>query len=226
MRRTILALSLLFASHAFAQPDAGQKPTVAVLYFSPATTDPELQAFAKGFAAIVISDLATHDELKVVERERLEDAIKELQLGESRFADKSSFGKVGKMLGADYLLVGTLAKSGNTVIIGSFLMRPESTVVQKGWGKIIVKGDDIISGEDELVRKAAASLADLGVTKKAFDPPKKAFKLPDATFKTYSKALEAKDKKDKATATKLLGEVVKEQPDFKLAQLDLLSLTK
>src|SRR5262249_26770113 len=158
--------------------------------------------------------LSTHDEIRVVERERLEDAIKELELGESRFADKSSFAKVGKMLGADYLLVGTIAKAGNTVIIGSFLFRPESTVVQKGWGKIVVKGDDILWGEDELVRKAALSLNELGVTKKPFEPVKKTFKLPDATFKSYAKALEAKDKKDKATATKLLGEVVKEQPDF------------
>ena len=40
----------------------------------------------------------------------------------------------------------------------------------------------------------------------------------------YAQSLQAKDKKNPATQKKLLAEVVKEQPDFKLAQLDLLSL--
>ena len=37
----------------------------------------------------------------------------------------------------------------------------------------------------------------------------------------YSKALDAKDKGDKATAKQELQAVVKEQPDFRLAALDL-----
>jgi hypothetical protein len=49
--------------------------------------------------------------------------------------------------------------------------------------------------------------------------------LPFATAVKYSRALDAKDKKDKATATRLLQEVVTERPEFALAKLDLASLT-
>jgi hypothetical protein len=84
----------------------------------------------------------------------------------------------------------------------------------------------VIAGEEELVKRSTAKLLELGVVARQPEPPKKTFKLPDATFKSYAKGLEAKDKKDKATAARLLGQVVKEQPDFRLAQLDLLSLTQ
>jgi hypothetical protein len=42
----------------------------------------------------------------------------------------------------------------------------------------------------------------------------------------YSKALDAIDKKDKEGAKKMIGEVLNEQPDFKLAEKDLLALVR
>jgi predicted Zn-dependent protease len=42
----------------------------------------------------------------------------------------------------------------------------------------------------------------------------------------YSQALDALDKKDKAGAKKQLQQLVKEQPDFVLASLDLEALMK
>jgi hypothetical protein len=45
--------------------------------------------------------------------------------------------------------------------------------------------------------------------------------LPPKLALRYSKALDAKDRGDKATAKKELAEVVKEQPDFRLAKLDI-----
>ena len=227
MRRTFFTLVLLVAASAFAQVDAGARLRFAVLYFDAPPTDPDLREFATGFASMLISDLSANEQLRVIERERLEDAMKELKLGETRFADKSSFAKVGKLLGADYLLMGSLLrdKARNQVYVNARLISPE-TGDTWGWQKIIVASDDVVVGEEEVVKQTTSKLLQLGVLTRAAEPPKKAFKLPAKTFQTYSKALEAKDKKDTATATKLLGEVVKDQPDFKLAQLDLNSLTK
>jgi predicted Zn-dependent protease len=46
------------------------------------------------------------------------------------------------------------------------------------------------------------------------------------TLQKYGQALDAIDKKDKAAAKAKLQEVVKEQPDFVLASLDLDKLMK
>lgn len=227
MRRALVLFALLLAGSSFAQ-DAGVRPRFAVLYFDAPPGDAELVDFSKGFASMLISDFAANEQLQVIERERLEDVMSELKLGETRFADKKSFAKVGEVLGAQYLLVGMLLrdKSKNQIYVNARLVAPNTTNTW-AWGKIAVAEGEVVAGEEELVKKATAKLLEIGVLPRASsEPPKKAFKLSGETFQKYSKALQAKDKKDKGTATKLLGEVVKEQPDFKVAQLDLLSLTK
>lgn len=220
------ALLVLLAAPAFAQSkDAGVRPQVAVLYFDPITTDPDLQMFGKGLASLLITDLTANDGLRVLERERLEAVLAELKLGETRFADKSTFAKIGKLLGAEYLISGSLMGGKGQFKITSRITRVvDSTEV--GSAKVVLDPNDIFGAEEQLLTLLSAALVKAGAVAMAEPVPARTFKLPLKTGSTYSRALSAKDKKDTATATKLLGEVVKEQPDFKLAQLDLLSLTK
>jgi TolB-like protein len=221
------ALLVLLAAPSFAQStDAGVRPRVAVLYFVPNTNDPDLQAFGKGLASLMITDLVNYPSLQVLERERLEDAMAELKLGETKFADKATFAKIGKMLGVQYMVVGGLMGiKGHYVIAARAIKYPLFDDVVSARAEF--SGDDVFAAETQIVRDLAAKLVADGSELTVADPvPPKTFKLPLKTASTYSRALSAKDKKDTATATKLLGEVVKEQPDFKLAQLDLLSLTK
>ncbi len=83
---------------------------------------------------------------------------------------------------------------------------------------------DIYTGVEQVVAELTQKLVSLGTIAAVEPPVKRNYKLPLSTGVKYSRALDAKDKKDPATQKKLLAEVVKEQPDFKLAQLDLLSL--
>jgi TolB-like protein len=227
MFRLAVSLTLCLASFAVAQkPDAKSegKPRFAVLYFDAGTTNADLAAFSKGFAALLIADFATNDQLVVVERERLEDVLNELKLGESRFADSKTFAKVGALLGAQYLLVGSLPSMGQKIGVAARVIRV-SDARDVGGAKVVISDDNVFAAEEELVKKVTAELNRVGVPPSAQPAPVKTGKLPLKACKTYAQALDAKDKKDTATAKKLLGEVVKQQPDFKLAQLDLLSLT-
>ncbi len=222
----LCALLLLFlqASRAFAAtPDAGAKPRVAVLYFEGLTSDVELQNFSKGLASLLISDLVATDKLIVVERERLEAVMAELKLGETRFADKSAFAKLGKLLGAEYLLTGSLVGAGSQVMIAARVIIPE-TGATVGQAKVRLDPADVFSAEEKVAAIVTEQLVKLGALAVAPELPRKTHKLSLGTAVKYSNALQAKDSKDKVAAKKLLGEVVKEQPDFKLAQLDLLSL--
>jgi TolB-like protein len=220
-------LLVLLAAPSFAQStDAGVRPRVAVLYFVPNTTDPELQAFGKGLASLMITDFVNYPSLQVLERERLEDALSELKLGETKFADKATFAKLGKVLGVQYLVLGGLMGArGRYLIAARAVKYPELDDVVSARAEF--SGDDVFAAETQIVRELAAKLVADGAALTAAEPiSPKTFKLPLKTASTYSRALNAKDQKDPATATKLLGEVVKAHPDFKLAQLDLLSLTK
>lgn len=221
-----LAALLSFAVPAFAAaPDAGVvKPRIAVLYFEPRTADPDMQIFAKGLAELMINDLLATDTMRVVERARLEEVITELKLGESRFADKSSFARVGKLLGTDYLVTGSILATGK----GKFMLIPRMAVTETGefvpLKNVPFDGDDVLAGEQQAVADIAALLLKRGAIAASAEPPKRNHKLPLSTGVKYSRALDAKDKKDPGEQKKLLAEVVKEQPNFKLAQLDLLSL--
>jgi TolB-like protein len=223
MFRLSALLLMLAAPVLAATPDAGVKPRIAVLYFEPRTADPDMIIFAKGLAELMINDLLATDAVRVVERARLEEIISELKLGESRFADKSTFAKVGKILGTDYLVTGSLLSMGK----GKYMLVPRMSVSESTefvpLKNIPFDVDDVLAGEQQLVSDIAAVLTKRGVVG-VVEPPKRNHKLPMGTGMKFAKALEAKDKKDKATQKQLLSEVVKEQPDFKLAQLDLLSL--
>jgi hypothetical protein len=87
MRLGALLLTMLAApGFAAEKGDGGSRPRVAVFYFEPHTPDVELQVFTKGLAALMISDLAAHEGLNVVERERLADVQAEIALGQTRGA--------------------------------------------------------------------------------------------------------------------------------------------
>ena len=224
MLRLAALLFLAVPAFAAAPVDAGVRPRVAVLYFDASTTDPDLQAFTKGLAALLIADFTANPAMRVLEREKLEDAIKELNLGESKYADKSTFARLGKVLGAEYLVIGSL------VCLGKSQCRIATRVVsypgldEVSSAKAQLDPSDVYVAEEQIVRELSEKLVKLGSIASYDALPKPGHKLSLSTGAKYARALDAKDKKDRATQKRLLIEVVKEQPEFKLAQLDLLTL--
>jgi TolB-like protein len=218
----LLAVLLLLAAPAFAGVDAGHPTRVAVLYFDVQSSDPELSFFSKGLAAMMITDLASSP-LQVVERDRLEALLAELKLGEGRFADKSKFAKIGALLGADYLVTGTLIKAAGVFSLELKLFSVTTSLVVHTF-RAMLKEADVLDAEQRAVESVLKHLDKLVVATAPTAAPGTKPTLGLAAAVKYSRALDAKDKKDPAAARKLLSEVVKEQPDFKLAQLDLLSL--
>lgn len=221
----VAALSLLFALPSLAAtPDAGKKPRIAVLYFEGLTKDEDVQVLAKGYAELLINDLLATGAMDVIERTRLEEIITELKLGESRFANKESFAKVGDILGADFLVTGSFVKVGKNKYMIAPRLKIVRTSVFVTLKNVVLDTEDVLVGEQTLVADMAAALRNEGTLKEVQPPAKRGHTLSlDATMK-YSKALDAKDKKDKATQKKLLTEVLQAQPEFKLAQADLLTL--
>ncbi len=226
MTRLALLAGLAVATSVGAQPDAGVgKPVIAVLYFDVDDKLGELTMFRKGLAEMLITDLVTAGGIDVVERARIEDAMKELRLQSTKNFDQKTAVQVGGMVGAHYQVAGTILRpSRDALLLEAKIYRLlDMKVVVTARAKIT--SDDILDGEQQLAAKLIAGLADTSKLALAA-PAKKAMKLKLDTAAKYGESLSARDAKDKEKAKTLLDQVVKEQPDFILARLDLAALAK
>ncbi len=230
LTRAALALSLVVMPLVAHAAPTDQRPTVAVLYFDYSGKDADRAVLKKGLAQMLISDLSSVDGIRLVERDRLEEILAELKLAQSGKIDPATAAQVGKLLGARYMVLGGYFDLMDT-------LRADARVVEVETGKVLQstgasgKPQDFLGVEQKLseaigkilaqkaIAQAASAVADEAAKKAT--PPKPPAQLKVKTALRYSKALDAKDRGDKATAKKELAEVVKEQPDFRLARLDI-----
>ena len=229
MRRALLSLAVLLALGSVAQAAPKEAPVVAVVYFDYDGKDGELTMLKKGLASMLISDLAGLEAIRVVERERLEAVLGELKLQASAKIDKESAVKAGKLLGAKYLVLGGYFDVMKT-------LRIDARVVEVETGKVVAsfgangKPEDFLALEQKLAGDLTGHFTKVAPKVEAPGPkrvrPKLPGKLPVKTAIAYSKALSQLDAGDKAGAKESLKQVVKEEPEFELASLDLDRLMK
>ena len=208
-----------------------ENPTVAVLYFDGAEND-SLASLSKGLSQMLITDLADNDAIRVVERIQLQALLAEQNLIKSGKVDRSTAVRLGKLLGAQYLVLGSYFGLQGKI-------RLDARIVEVETGKIVrtagAMGDinDFWNVEQKLVADLEDGLSvklpdafKKRVQKKRKHRKKKTKKMKTTVVANYSKALDKIDKGDKKGAKKLLTKVTKEHPDFRLAALDLARLLK
>ena len=147
-----MTLALLWFSF-FAQAFAGPG-TVAVLYFQN-QGNPELEPLKVGLSQMLTSDLVGSGGVKVVERVQLQAVLDELKLGHSAVADKDTSAKVGKLLGAEYLVLGSYFSLAGTLRVDARLVRVETGEVVHASGT-----NGGIAEFMDLERKLATSFRD------------------------------------------------------------------
>lgn len=99
------------------QETVAARNTLAVLAFQNKSGQASLDPLQKGFAFMLMTDLHQVEGLQVVERVRLQALLEELKLGASGIVDSNSAPRVGKLLGASYLVGGDIT-SGQAPEIG------------------------------------------------------------------------------------------------------------
>ena len=123
MKRAItlsLCAALLVAAAALpALAAAGDKPRIAVLEFK---NKAENQWWYNGGAAaaqdVLVTELVKSGKFRVVEREQLEALMQEKNLSLSGDVDPKTAVRVGKLLGVNYILTGSVTEYGNTDVSG------------------------------------------------------------------------------------------------------------
>ncbi|HMG53143.1 MAG TPA: CsgG/HfaB family protein [Kofleriaceae bacterium] len=229
LRRALpLGLAVCLAATAVAAADPPAPPTVAIVYFDYTGKTAELEVLRKGLAQMLISDLSGSDAIRVVERDRLEDILGELKLQGSAKIDPQSAVKLGKLLGARYLVLGGYFDLQDVLRVDARIVEVETGRVVKSFGTNGKPGDFL-----PVEQKVAADLGGWfgGNLPRVEAPHKKKPPRPPAALKTrtavkYAEALAVLDAGDKAKAKATLSAVLVEQPDFTLASLDLDRLMK
>lgn len=203
-------------------------PTLAVLYMTNgAMVDHASYApLSKGMAEMLITELAQNGAVRVVERDRLQTLLEEQNLQGSERVDKETAVKLGKILGARHMLMGSFVvdPKQNMRIDVRAVNTETSTIdyVQTVSGK----SEKLLELVMELGTKLNAGLKLPAVRTASTNAP--AAKNPNQ-FKALlamSRALEAEDGKDYEQAKTLYRSAIALNPDFEHARVRLASVER
>lgn len=156
--RAWLALAALLALPTAAHAQADTRPIVAVLYFdnnSIGKDAADYNGLGKGVADLLINELAANTKLRVVERDRVEALLKEQELTKSGAIDPETAVKLGKLLGAQHMIMGGFMSTGRQMVLTSRTVDVET-------GKVIhpqrvqQSGDDVLALIGQLASRVGA----------------------------------------------------------------------
>lgn len=120
--RFLLCLGLSFSPcvlplSAVAQTQSEQSPThealrVVILPFENITQNPDDAWLSRSFSESLTMGLLRVEQLQLIERAQLQNVMKEQHLGQSVYADESKAPRLGKLVGAKWVVLGSFQKVG------------------------------------------------------------------------------------------------------------------
>jgi len=212
----MLGLAALSLVHDAKAADSRGKKTLAISYFDNNSGDPALDPLARGLADMLITDLGGLSAIQIVERDKLNVALKELELSRSKFIDPKTALKLGKGLAATWVLTGGYVIAGDT-------MRIDARVFQVDNGKVLasdkVEGprDDFFALEKDLVQSLIRSLSLEVLATERSALRRNPTESWDA-FRNYSIGLALADKGDDAGARAAFEKARAADPSYKAAK--------
>jgi TolB-like protein len=214
-RLSIVALLLAVVS-----PTPAKK-NVAILYFDNYTGQADYDPLGRGIASMMISDLSVVKEIQLVEREKMQELIKEIDMQRTKYFDSTTSVRVGKLLGAEYVVVGAFAAVDPK-------MRIDTRVVRVETGEI-VKTAQVTGDQDkffDLQQDLANKLIDgLGIAlspeeKASLEAQQKANRVEALkTVASFSRAIQLYDRKDYEGAAKAIAPAVQQAPNSMLVRV-------
>jgi TolB-like protein len=199
--------------------------TVAILDFSNnSLVDKEKNAsLSQGLAEIMITELSKVQSLKLVERQKINSLIQEMQLSQSGMISEDAGVQVGKLLGAHFLVFGSYMISFNNKI------RVDIRIVDVETG-VTVKAEEVtdkVSNLFEIIKKLNEKITkDLAV--KITDDEKKSLMTSEASLDVisyFSTGLEFEEANKIDQAKKMYLKILEKDADFEPAKKRLRELS-
>lgn len=93
----------------------GEKIKIAVIEFQSLNEDARKDNLGKIVSEVLTTSLVNSESFKIIEREQLQKVTKEFELSQTGIIDTSSAKQIGKVLGADAIVTGSVIKIGKNL---------------------------------------------------------------------------------------------------------------
>ncbi len=189
--------------------------TVAVMPFAYSGSDPQIQPLTRGFAQLVVTDLAKSRQIRVLERERMQAIVDELRLADSGRADPQAALRSGRLLRAARVVQGSLLPQGDNLRVDAAVVDVASAGVAASAG-----ATDALQRLFDLEKQLVYSIfSNLGI--QLSDQERAAVEQRPTqnlqAFLAYSRGLQAEDQGDYAGAETAFDEAAALDPTFRAA---------
>lgn len=190
---------------------AAPELVVTVLYFDNHTGDDQLDVLGKGIADMMVTDLTQVDGLVVVERERLQEVVAELERQQTKFFDPATAGEIGRLVGATHSITGAINAWEPDIRLDMRLVDVETAAVTVS-GQVTGPRDKFFDLQQDLSEKFITDLSP------RLTPPPAPSGVDDAALVLeYARGLDQLDRGELGTAYQILEDLVKRAPRFGLA---------
>jgi len=192
---------------------------VAVVYFDNTSEEKNLDKLKKGLAGMLISDLSNVNMLDIVERDRIEEILKEQNLQKSEKVDQNSLVNLGKLLGAEIILTGAYFEMFGSFRIDARFIDVETGEILKSEG-VDGKTSNFFKLQKQLTWKVIANL-DINLTEeeKSIIESQNEFSYEDSLL--FSNVLELIDLGQRDKAIIILKDLEKKYPNSNLIRNQL-----
>ncbi len=216
-RRSLMAgLALLMLPALVGAQDS--RPGVAVWTFrdggSFGQEAEDFEALTVGLQQMLITEFAQTSQLRVVDRDRLNELLGEQDLGASGRVEDGTAARIGKLVGAKYMVVGGFIDFYGEMRLDTRIVNVETSELVKAYS---------VRGEREKMFSLVVDLAE-GITdelslpaleKQAMQERKdRAEDIPHEAVRMYTKALLAQDRGDTDRAIELFRNVTRDFPQY------------
>jgi TolB-like protein len=220
MKKIILSAFLALSAAAL----FAQVTVISVSDFTMESDNSEYKYLGKGISRLVAGELRKSGKVKLVEREDLKKILEEQELSLSDLMDSSKQVQLGKMLSAQFVVMGEIIDMGRTSVLISVRMASVET------GEVVWQEEkkETLAAYDYLGAYFAQSLlSQLGISAgqaTIAKVEKREEKKPEAILKV-SEGIDAYDRKDTVLAKKALEEAKAIDPVNEVAAEYLAKLT-
>lgn len=153
-----LGFATLSSARSISTPSSPEEPfLIAVTPFTNLSGERNYDWLSVGIGEVFTTKLGSLSCFNLVERIKLSEALKEIELGQTGLIDENTAPKAGKMIGAEGLVVGSFQISGQTIRIDARLLDVETgrvLVFAGAYGEL----DKIFEAQDRIAASFLAAL--------------------------------------------------------------------
>lgn len=215
-RSMMAALALLLVPALAGAQDS--RPGIAVLPFTDGGSygqeKEDFEALTVGVQQMLITELAANAQLRMVERSQLRQILEEQDLGASGRVDEQTAARIGKIVGAKYMVMGSFVDFYGEMRFDARVVNVETTELEKA---TYVRGerDDMFSLVIGLAQNVTKELSLPALERQVLNERKEhADEIPAEAVRMYTKALLAQDRGDTDRAIELFGQITTDFPNY------------